>query len=123
MKKMIVFAMVVFMAGFNATVAQESPNRPGYQESSLEENAKAMTDKMKEYVPSISKEQYKKLYDVNLQYIIDARALATHQGTSDEKVKINTELRKKREAAIQEILTPDQYAQLDEKMKQVPKRN
>lgn len=123
MKKMIAMAMVICMAGFTNTFAQDAPNRQGYQETSAEDNAKAMTDKMMEYVPDISKEQYSKLYDVNLQYIIDASALATHQGTSDEKVKINTEFRKKREAAIQEILTPDQYARLDAGMKQVPKRN
>jgi len=123
MKKMIAMAMVICMAGFSNVFAQDAPNRQGYQDATAEENAKAMTDKMKEYVSDISKEQYKKLYEVNLQYIIDARALATHPGTSDEKVQLNTEMRKKREAAIQEILTPEQYARLDEGMKQVPKRN
>jgi hypothetical protein len=122
MRKMIAIAMIICVAGFSNTFAQDAPNRQGYQETTAEDNAKAMTDKMMEYVPDISKEQWGNLYQVNLQYIIDARALASHPGTSDEKVKLNTDLRKKRELAVKEILTEDQFARLDEGMKQVPKR-
>jgi len=99
--KGIVMIAVVFFSLLSVTAnAQQQKHTP-------EQRATMMTDKMKSAV-SLSDDQYKQVYAVNLKYAEKMQALRGTEGAKENKKEEFKALRKEQHKEINGILTDEQ---------------
>lgn len=92
---------------------QDKENRPTKEEKknmSVEERAKHKTDRMTKQL-ELSEDQAKQVYDINLDFEKENKALKAEAKKIKEKSKAK---RLARKTEIEKILTPEQQAKVDE---------
>lgn len=81
-----------------------------HRDMTPQQMAEKMTTRMKTKL-TLTPEQEKKIYDINLEF---AKKQAELRKENSEKMKSQSDLRKKQQEKINDILTPEQKAKLEE---------
>jgi hypothetical protein len=87
------------------------------QETKKEQAAKMLTDTMKTQL-SLNDDQYKQVYDINLDFISKLGAAKQDAGGKMAKFKKMKEVDQDRDAAMKKILTEDQFKSFQEHKKE-----
>lgn len=118
MKKSVILAAAISLLSVSASYAQDAPPKP---EQRQERGPRGGFDRMKMYEDlNLSKEQSDKIKKIDEEESVKMKALREDATVSndDKRAKMG-ELRKERQEKINAILTPEQKAKLDEKMKKM----
>jgi len=114
MKKLITtIGLGVIMALTSVTFAQDQPQKVKKEDRknmSTEERAKHKTDKMTKLL-KLSEVQTKQVYDVNLKFENEVKAIRTEAKKIKEAVKVK---RLAKRTEIEKILTPEQLEKVKE---------
>jgi len=117
MKKASTLLVALFL--FVTAIAQSTPD----------EKAKALTDRMKTNL-TLNDDQYKSVYDINLDFIKKLGGVKEDGGSKMAKFKKLKEIDKSRDASLQKVLTEDQFKKFQtqkqetrEEMKEQYKKN
>jgi Na+-transporting NADH:ubiquinone oxidoreductase subunit NqrC len=79
-----------------------------FAQSTPEEKAKALTDRQKNQL-TLTDDQYRKVYDINLDFINKLGAVKEDGGGKMAKFRKLKELDKSRDASLQKVLTDEQF--------------
>jgi DNA-binding helix-hairpin-helix protein with protein kinase domain len=79
-----------------------------FAQSTPDEKAKALTDRQKTQL-TLTDDQYKQVYDINLDFINKLGAVKEDGGGKMAKFKKLKELDKNRDASLQKVLTEEQF--------------
>jgi len=114
MKKLITtIGLGVIMALTSVTFAQDQPQKVKKEDRknmSTEERAKHKTDKMTKLL-KLSEVQTKQVYDVNIKFENEVKAIRTEAKKIKEAVKVK---RLAKRTEIEKILTPEQLEKVKE---------
>lgn len=81
-----------------------------FAQSTPDEKAKALTDRMKTQL-TLTDEQYKPVYDINLEFVNKLGAVKEDGGGKLAKLKKVKEMDKNRDASLKKVLTEEQFKQ------------
>jgi len=118
MKKTVILAAAICLFSVSASYAQDGTPKP---EQKKERGSRGGFDRMKMYEDlNLSKEQSDSIKKIDEQEGVKMKALREDSVVSDEDKRAKMgEMRKVRQEKINAILTPEQKAKLDEKIKKM----
>lgn len=98
----LVAAFVLFFGMSQQVSAQDGSRK--------DQAVKAMTDTMQVHL-SLNDDQYKKVYDINEQFLTKLGGIKQESGGKLAKVQLLKAADKERDAALKPVLTDDQFKQ------------
>jgi hypothetical protein len=100
MRKAGLFILTMFLFFAGAAFAQDG---------TPEKKATALTDRMKTQL-TLTDDQYKQVYDVNLDFVTQLGALKADAGSKMSKFRKMKTIDNDRDAALKKILSADQFS-------------